>query len=129
MSDHQEHTSSPSMIYIYIAYIALGVIILAILHNALMPEVADTCWRHFLQRYNSPRLTNSCAEHFGQMKPLGQRSLNRYSRQAFSSENLDSSSIRVRGYSSVSMVHKTIYGVLVSQVDTPISLFCPLSII
>jgi cytochrome c5 len=43
MSDHQEHGSSPSMTYLYIAFIALGGIILSILHNALMPEVADGC--------------------------------------------------------------------------------------
>jgi cytochrome c5 len=43
MSEHQEHGSNPSMNYLYIAYIGLAVIIMAVLHNALMPEVAAAC--------------------------------------------------------------------------------------
>ncbi|HEY7986070.1 MAG TPA: c-type cytochrome [Methylophilaceae bacterium] len=43
MSEHQEHGSNPSMTYLYIAYIGLAAIIIAVLHNALMPEVAAAC--------------------------------------------------------------------------------------
>jgi cytochrome c5 len=43
MSDHQQQTGNSSMTYLYIALAAIGLIILAILHNAMMPEVAESC--------------------------------------------------------------------------------------
>lgn len=43
MSDHQQQTGNSSMTYLYIVLAAIGFIILFILHNAMMPEVADAC--------------------------------------------------------------------------------------
>lgn len=43
MSDQHQQSGNSSMKYLYIALAGVGLIILLILHNAMMPEVADAC--------------------------------------------------------------------------------------